>query len=70
MLRSKWLRCVGPTRATSNGPSADHLAVHLLRHVLAPRRPGRGRDGTLLRAKLRAVVEHIEAHFDASPSLE
>jgi hypothetical protein len=25
---------VGPTRAISNGPSAGHLAVHLLRHVL------------------------------------
>ena len=27
---------VGPTRARSDGPSASHLAVHLLRHILAP----------------------------------
>ena len=49
---------------------ANVLAVHLIRYVLAPRRPERGRDGTLPRAKLRAVVEHIEEHLDASPTLE
>jgi AraC family transcriptional regulator len=49
---------------------ANVLAVHLIRHVLAPRRPERGRDGTLPRAKLRAVVEYIEDHLDAGPSLE
>jgi AraC family transcriptional regulator len=49
---------------------ANVLAVQLLRHVLAPRRPERGRDGALPRARLRAVVEHIEEHLDASPTLE
>src|SRR5262249_45447494 len=44
--------------------------VHLIRHVLAPRQPARGRDGTLPRAKLRAVVAYIEEHLDAGPSLE
>jgi AraC family transcriptional regulator len=48
---------------------ANVLAVHLIRRVLAPRRPERGRDGTLPRAKLRAVVEYIEEHLDAGPSL-
>jgi len=45
------------------------LAVHLLRHVLAPRRPKRGHDGTLPRGRLRAVVEYIEGHLDAGPTL-
>jgi AraC family transcriptional regulator len=49
---------------------ANVLAVHLLRHVLAPRQPERGRDGALPRGRLRAVVEYIEEHLDASPSLE
>jgi AraC family transcriptional regulator len=49
---------------------ANVLAVHLIRHVLTPRSPARGRDGTLPRGRLRAVVEYIEEHFDASPSLD
>jgi AraC family transcriptional regulator len=49
---------------------ANVLAVHLIRHVLTPRSPARGRDGTLPRGRLRAVVEYIEEHLDASPSLE
>jgi AraC family transcriptional regulator len=49
---------------------ANLLAVHLIRHVLAPRQPERGRDGALPRGRLRAVVEYIEEHLDASPSLE
>ena len=49
---------------------ANLLAVHLIRHVLAPRRPQRGRDGTLPRGRLRAVVEYVEGHLDADPSLE
>jgi AraC family transcriptional regulator len=57
----------GPLAAES---LANVLAVHLIRHVLAPRQPVRRRDGTLPRAKLRAVVEYIEEHFDASPTLE
>jgi AraC family transcriptional regulator len=49
---------------------ANVLAVHLLRHALAPRQPERGRDGALPRGRLRAVVEYIEEHLDAGPSLE
>jgi AraC family transcriptional regulator len=49
---------------------ANVLAVHLIRHVMAPRRPARGRDGALPRGRLRAVVEYIEGHLDASPRLE
>jgi AraC-like DNA-binding protein/catechol 2,3-dioxygenase-like lactoylglutathione lyase family enzyme len=33
-------------------------------------RPGRGPDGVLPRGRLRAVVEYIEEHLDASPTLE
>jgi AraC family transcriptional regulator len=56
----------GPLAAES---LANVLAVHLLRHCLAPRRPKRGRDGALPRARLRAVAEYIEGHLDASPTL-
>jgi AraC family transcriptional regulator len=56
----------GPLAAES---LANLLAVQLIRHVLAPRRPGRGRDGALPRGRLRAVVEYIEEHLDASPTL-
>jgi AraC family transcriptional regulator len=49
---------------------ANVLAVHLIRHVLAPRQPARRRYGALPRAKLRAVVEYLEEHLDASPTLE
>jgi AraC family transcriptional regulator len=49
---------------------ANVLAVHLIRHVLAPRQPTRRRAGTLPRARLRAVVEYIEEHLDAGPTLE
>jgi AraC family transcriptional regulator len=49
---------------------ANVLAVQPIRHVLAPRQPTRGRDGRLPRAKLRAVVEYVEGHLDASPTLE
>jgi AraC family transcriptional regulator len=49
---------------------ANVLAVHLIRHVLAPRQPTRRRDGTLPRAKLRAVVEYIEEHVDNGLTLE
>jgi AraC family transcriptional regulator len=48
---------------------ANVLAVHLLRHVLAPRRPERGHDGTLPRGRLRAVVEYVEGHLGAGPTL-
>ena len=49
---------------------ANVLAVHLIRHVLAPRRPGAGGTATLPRGRLRAVVEYIEEHLDAGPTLE
>jgi AraC family transcriptional regulator len=57
----------GPLAAES---LANVLAVHLIRHVLAPRRPARGPDGALPRGRLRAVVEYIEEHLDAGPTLE
>ena len=49
---------------------ANVLAVHLIRHVSAPRQPTRRSDGALSRAKLRAVVEYVEAHLDAGLTLE
>jgi AraC family transcriptional regulator len=49
---------------------ANVLAVRLLRHIVAPRRLARGRDGTLPRGRLRAVVEYIEEHLDTGPTLE
>ena len=56
----------GPLAAES---LANVLAVYLLRHCLAPRRPERGRDGALPGRRLRAVTEYIEGHLDASPTL-
>ena len=49
---------------------ANVLAVHLIRHVSAPRPSTRKRDGTLPRARLRAVVEYIEEHLEVGPTLE
>jgi AraC family transcriptional regulator len=57
----------GPLAAES---LANVLAVRVIRHVLTPRQPARRRDGTLPRARLRAVVEYIEEHLDAGPTLE
>jgi AraC family transcriptional regulator len=48
---------------------ANVLAVQLLRHVLAPRRTERGRDGTLPRGQLRAVLEYVEGHLAAGLTL-
>jgi AraC family transcriptional regulator len=48
---------------------ANVRAVHLIRHTLAPRRLARGPDGPLPRGQLRAVVEYIEGHLGAGPSL-
>jgi AraC family transcriptional regulator len=48
---------------------ANVLAVHLIRHVSAPRRLERGRDGVLPRGRLRAVEEYIEEHLDGCPTL-
>jgi AraC family transcriptional regulator len=63
------------TAGSVGGPLASEslanlLAVHLIRHVLAPPSPARRRDGTLPRGRLRAVVEYIEEHLDAGPTLE
>src|SRR5262249_4080734 len=49
---------------------AHVLAGHLIRHLVAPRRLARGRDGTLPRGRLRAVVEYIEEHLDPGPTLQ
>jgi len=48
---------------------ANVLAVHLIRHLVAPDRAVHGRDGTLPRGRLRAVLEYIEEHLDAAPTL-
>jgi AraC family transcriptional regulator len=56
----------GPLAAES---LANVLAVHLLRHISAPRRLERGRDGALPRGRLRAVLEYIEEHLDGGPRL-
>ena len=57
----------GPLAAES---LANVLAVQLMRHVVAPRRLAPGPDGAMPRGRLRAVVEYIEEHLAASPSLE
>jgi AraC family transcriptional regulator len=56
----------GPLAAES---LANVLAVQLIRHVLAPRQPARGRDGALPRGRLRPVVEYIEGHLGAGLTL-
>jgi AraC family transcriptional regulator len=56
----------GPLAAES---LANVLAVHLIRHLSAPRQPERRRDGVLPRGRLRAVVTYIEEHLEAGPSL-
>jgi AraC family transcriptional regulator len=49
---------------------ANVLAVHLIRQALAPGRPRRGHDGKLPHGRLRAVVEYIEEHLGAGPTLD
>jgi AraC family transcriptional regulator len=49
---------------------ANVLAVHLIRHLLEPRRPSRRPDGALPRGRLQAVIDYVEGHLDASPSLD
>jgi AraC family transcriptional regulator len=49
---------------------ANLLAVHLIRNASAPRPPTRRTYGALPRGMLRAVVEYIEEHLDASLTLE
>jgi AraC family transcriptional regulator len=48
---------------------ANLVAVHLLRHVLTPQRPRRRWQQRLPPAKLRAVIEYVEEHLDATPTL-
>jgi AraC family transcriptional regulator len=60
----------GPGGRLAAESLANVVAVHLLRHVLAPRRPERGHDGALPRGRLRAVVEFVEEHLDAGVTLE
>src|SRR5262249_56912529 len=56
----------GPMAAES---LANVLAVHLIRHILAPSRSRRGRDGALPRRRLNALVQYVEEHLDAGPTL-
>jgi AraC family transcriptional regulator len=49
---------------------ANILAVHLIRHVVAPRRLAGRHDGVLPQRRLCAVIEYIVEHLDASPTLE
>jgi AraC family transcriptional regulator len=49
---------------------ANVVAVDLIRHILTPRQSARRRAGTLPRSTLRAVVEYIEEHLNAGPTLE
>jgi AraC family transcriptional regulator len=64
------LRAGGAGGSLAAESLANVLAVHLIRHVTARRRPERGRDDALPRGRLRAVVEYIEEHLDAGPTLE
>jgi AraC family transcriptional regulator len=48
---------------------ANLLTVHLIRNVFGPRPPSGRSDGALPQRKLSVVVEFIEEHLDASPSL-
>jgi AraC family transcriptional regulator len=49
---------------------ANILAVYLIRHVSAPRRPAREPDGKLPQGRLRVVVEYVEDHLDAGVTLK
>ena len=49
---------------------ARAMAVHLLRRVPFVQQSARSGRNELPRAKLRAVVEYIDEHLDASPRLE
>src|SRR5262245_52647439 len=58
---------VGGSRASES--LANVLAVHLIRQIVAPGRAVHGRDGALPQGRLRAVLEYIEEHLDAAPTL-
>src|SRR5262249_8881599 len=51
------------------GSLANVLAVYLIRPIVARGRAVHGRAGTLPRGRLRAVLEYIEEHLDAAPTL-
>ncbi|MBN9521634.1 helix-turn-helix transcriptional regulator [bacterium] len=59
---------VGDRLATES--LANLLAVHLIRNASAPRLSDRRADDPLPREKLRAVIEFVEEHLDAGPSLD
>jgi AraC-like DNA-binding protein len=64
------LTCSGLGQPLAAERLANVVAVHVLRHVPSPQQPApRGRND-LPRAKLRTVLEYIEEHLDASPTLE
>src|SRR5262249_35819132 len=60
----------GPGGRLAAESLANIVAVHLIRQVLAPRRPPRRQDGAMPRSRLRAVVEYVEENLGAGPSLD
>jgi AraC family transcriptional regulator len=56
----------GPLAAES---LANILAVLLIRHIVSPGRDVRGRHGALPQRRLRAVLDYIEEHLGAAPTL-
>jgi AraC family transcriptional regulator len=46
------------------------MAEHLLRYAPFPQEPARSRRNDLPCAKLRAVLEYVEEHLDARPTLQ
>jgi AraC family transcriptional regulator len=56
----------GPGGSLAAESLANILAVNLIRHILAPSRPTRNRDGVLPRARLRAVLDYVEGHLDGN----
>src|SRR5262249_22554705 len=59
--------CAGSRLAAES--LANLLSVHLLRHILEPRRPVRGPNGVLPRKRLDAVVEYVEEHLTSGLTL-
>ena len=49
---------------------ANVLAVHLIRHIMGPRRELASADGVLPRHKLRRVIEYIMENLEGNPTLE
>jgi AraC family transcriptional regulator len=59
----------GPGGPLAAEALANVLAVQLIRHISTPRKPEGLRDGRLPRTKLRAILEYVEEHLDAGPTL-